>query len=137
MYSLAYTSERGILRYGEGSMINTEMRIGIDLGGTKIEALAIDKQGGFPGGCRKEALARFLRLVSSPASDQDAWDSLGRPTARLPSSPLWKRWRINYDARLDEFKERAKHLAELRKQPSPARALTTTTRRPLRGGRRP
>ena len=26
-------------------MTNTEMRIGIDLGGTKIEALAIDDQG--------------------------------------------------------------------------------------------
>jgi transcriptional regulator with XRE-family HTH domain len=99
--------------------------------------LAIDKQGGFPGGCRKEALARFLRLVASPDSDRDAWDSLGRPMAKLPSSPLWKRWRINYDARLDEFRERAKHLAELRKQPSPARALTTTPRQPLRGGRRP
>jgi transcriptional regulator with XRE-family HTH domain len=88
--------------------------------------LAIDKQGGFPGGCRKEALARFTRLVSSPDSDRDAWDSLGRPMAKLPSSPLWKRWRINYDASLDEFKARAKHLDELRKQPSPAQSFTRT-----------
>src|SRR5882724_7399276 len=33
------------LRYGKGSMTKTEIRIGIDLGGTKIEALAIDNQG--------------------------------------------------------------------------------------------
>jgi hypothetical protein len=93
--------------------------------------LAIDKQGGFPGGCRKEALVRFTHLVASPDADRDSWDSLGRPVAKLPSSPLWKRWRISYDASLDEFKERAEHLDELRNQPSPGWS-STITRRSLR-----
>src|ERR1700716_1027538 len=43
-------------------MINTEMRIGIDLGGTKIEALAIDKQG--------VELARYR--IDTPRDDYDA-----------------------------------------------------------------
>jgi fructokinase len=38
-------SNEAPLRYGKGSMKNTGMRIGIDLGGTKIEALAINNQG--------------------------------------------------------------------------------------------
>src|SRR5258705_12993681 len=43
-------------------MINTEMRIGIDLGGTKIEALAIDNQG--------LELARYR--IDTPRDDYDA-----------------------------------------------------------------
>ena len=39
--------------------------------------LAIDKQSGFPGGCRTDALACFTRLVSPPLTDRDDWDSLG------------------------------------------------------------
>jgi transcriptional regulator with XRE-family HTH domain len=80
-------------------------------------ALAIDRQRGFPGGCRKEPLARFTRMVSSLSSDKEAWDSLGRPMSKPPTSPLWKRWRINYDAALDEFTARAKELDELRNRP--------------------
>jgi hypothetical protein len=98
--------------------------------------LAIDKQSGFPGGCRKEALARFTRLVSPPLADRDDWDSLGRPLAKLPSSPLWKRWRISYDANLDQFKVRAKHLDELRKRPAPQQSSSTAPRR-LRRRHRP
>ena len=53
---------------------------------------------------------------------------VGRPwavaSATLPSSPLWRRWRIRYDASLDQFKQRAKHLDELREQPSPVRSTT-------------
>ena len=48
--------------YGECPMKNTEMRIGIDLGGTKIEALAIDNQG--------VELARHR--VDTPRDDYDA-----------------------------------------------------------------
>ncbi len=77
-------------------------------------ALAIDRQGGVPGGCRKEPLARFTRLISTLSSNKKPWDSLGRPMSKPPTSPLWKRWRINYDAALEEFLERAKHLDELR-----------------------
>ena len=50
--------------------------------------LAIDKQGGFPGGCRKESLARFTRLVyACLIVDRDEWDSLGRPTATVAFIP--------------------------------------------------
>ena len=91
--------------------------------------LAIDKQGGFPGGCRKDALARFARLVSLPDADREVWDSLGRPMAKLPPSALWRRWRISYDADLGEFKARAQHLVELRsarrRTPTCGRSLTT------------
>jgi predicted NBD/HSP70 family sugar kinase len=48
--------------YGKSSMKNTEMRIGIDLGGTKIEALAIDNQG--------VELARHR--IDTPRDDYDA-----------------------------------------------------------------
>jgi transcriptional regulator with XRE-family HTH domain len=96
--------------------------------------LAIDKHGGFPGGCRREALVRFTRLVSAPDMSSGGWDNLGRPMARLPSSALWRRWRISYAAALDEFRARAKHLIEQRDQPSPGRLNNGP--QPSHGGRR-
>jgi fructokinase len=48
--------------FGKSLMKNTEMRIGIDLGGTKIEALAIDNQG--------VELARYR--IDTPRDDYDA-----------------------------------------------------------------
>ena len=48
--------------YGKSSMKNTEIRIGIDLGGTKIEALAIDNHG--------VELARHR--IDTPRDDYDA-----------------------------------------------------------------
>jgi transcriptional regulator with XRE-family HTH domain len=78
-------------------------------------ALAIDRRGGFPGGCRKRPLERFARIIPAVAAGPDAWDSLGRPMAKRPTSPIWKRWRINYDADLDRFEQRARHLDELRR----------------------
>jgi len=80
-------------------------------------ALTIDKRRGFPGGCRKEPLIRFTRIIRFPSSVRDPWDGLGHPMAMLPKSPVWKRWRINYDANLDEFEERAQLLDELRNKP--------------------
>jgi transcriptional regulator with XRE-family HTH domain len=77
--------------------------------------LAIDRRGGFPGGCRKRPLERFTRMIRAAEAETDAWDSLGRPMAKYPTSPIWKRWRINYDADLDRFKQRAGHLDELRR----------------------
>jgi fructokinase len=56
---LSYTAREFI---HESSMTKTEMRIGIDLGGTKIEALAIDNMGG--------ELARYR--VDTPRDDYDA-----------------------------------------------------------------
>jgi transcriptional regulator with XRE-family HTH domain len=91
--------------------------------------LAIDRRGGFPGGCRKRPLERFTRIVPAAATEPDAWDSLGRPMAKLPTSPIWKRWRINYDADLAQFEQRARHLDELRRRPGDRR----TNRIPRRG----
>jgi transcriptional regulator with XRE-family HTH domain len=77
-------------------------------------ALAIDRQGGFPGGCQKEPLLRFVQSIDLPSADPDAWDSLGHPMGTRPTSPIWRRWKINYDAALVEFEERARRLDELR-----------------------
>lgn len=79
-------------------------------------ALAVDRRGGFPGGCRKESLARFAERIPAPPPGSEIWDSLGRPMADTPTSPIWKRWRINYDADLSQFEQRARHLDELRKE---------------------
>lgn len=76
--------------------------------------LAINRRRGFPGGCRTEPLARLVRIIPTPAPGSDTWDSLGRPMAQPPTSPLWKRWRINYDADLTQFEQRARHLDEFR-----------------------
>jgi transcriptional regulator with XRE-family HTH domain len=79
-------------------------------------ALAIDRQRGFPGGCAREPLDRLTRLIRPPAPGRRAWDSLGHPRHSLPTLPLWKRWRIRYDATLTEFEARAEHLNGLRAQ---------------------
>jgi len=78
--------------------------------------LAIDRRGGFPGGCRREPLARLVRIIPAPSPGRHAWDSLGRPMLQPPTSPLWKRWRINYDADLTQFEQRARHLDEFRRR---------------------
>jgi transcriptional regulator with XRE-family HTH domain len=77
-------------------------------------ALAIDRQGSFPGGCERAPLDRFTRIIRPPAPHRRTWDSLGHPMVSTAKSPLWKRWKINYDASLDGFKSRAEHLNELR-----------------------
>ena len=101
-------------------------------------ALAIDRRGGFPGGCRNEPLDRFTRMIRTAASGPDVWDSLGRPMANPPTSPLWRRWRINYDADLARFEQRARHLDELRRDAgTPERTASTGTEPPRRpAGRR-
>jgi transcriptional regulator with XRE-family HTH domain len=88
-------------------------------------ALAIDRQGGFPGGCRRGSIERLLKNLEGlrPRS----WDDLGKPISGPPASPIWKRWRINYDATLDQFEVRARHLDDLRvrtrRRPSARRLL--------------
>jgi transcriptional regulator with XRE-family HTH domain len=79
-------------------------------------ALAIERGGGFPGGCRKEPLERFLASLEKAGkrSVAPAWDDLGKPASGPPTSPIWKRWHIRYDASLGEFEERAGHLRRLR-----------------------
>ena len=76
-------------------------------------ALAIDRQRGFPGGCRRGPLERFLKTVEPP-EEGAAWDDLGRPGDGLPASPLWRRWRISYGSTLGEFERRAVELASAR-----------------------
>jgi len=48
-------------------------------------SLAIENRGGFPGGCRRDLLARFLKKVTLPGGVKPAWDdwtsiaTTGRP----------------------------------------------------------
>jgi transcriptional regulator with XRE-family HTH domain len=79
-------------------------------------ALAIENRGGFPGGCRSDLLARFLKIVRIPGGGKADWDDLGRPTAKSPTSPIWKRWRINYEADVSVFEQRARLLLDLQSQ---------------------
>jgi transcriptional regulator with XRE-family HTH domain len=105
-------------------------------------ALAIDRRAGFPGGCRKEPLERFLRATNHP-SESEAWDDLGKPAAEPPTSPPWRRWRIAYDADLAQFRDRAEHLHSRRTQPPSrpargrARIVVTVRRGPARSGDSP
>jgi hypothetical protein len=74
--------------------------------------LALERAGGFPGGCPgKEDLLAFVKRIPKPATDR--WDDLSRPAERLPTSPVWKRWRINYAADLATFRKRAESLVDL------------------------
>ncbi|WP_406701344.1 helix-turn-helix transcriptional regulator (plasmid) [Singulisphaera sp. Ch08] len=76
-------------------------------------ALAIDRQSGFPGGCRKGPLERFLLQAKLPGASEP-WEDLGKPATERSTSPLWRRWRIAYDADLSQFRQRAEHLQSLR-----------------------
>jgi transcriptional regulator with XRE-family HTH domain len=71
-------------------------------------ALLIDRQKGFPGGCFREPLLRFLKAVVPPK--EGAWDALGRPEDSPPKYPAWKRWRINFPSSPARFEERAREL---------------------------
>jgi transcriptional regulator with XRE-family HTH domain len=76
--------------------------------------LALERIGGFPGGCpAKEDLAAFLKSIKKPTPHR--WDDLGRPAEKPPTSPIWKRWRINYAADLGTFRQRAFQLTALAK----------------------
>jgi len=75
-------------------------------------ALTIDRQKGFPGGCHRGPLERFLKAVKLPTQGA-RWDDLGRPSNDQPASPVWKRWKVNYGAKIDDFKRRATELASL------------------------
>jgi transcriptional regulator with XRE-family HTH domain len=75
-------------------------------------SLALERTGGFPGGCPgKEDLLGFLKRIKRPPSD--GWDDLGRPAEKPPASPLWRRWRISYAGDLDSFRQRAQALVLL------------------------
>lgn len=77
-------------------------------------ALTLERMGGFPGGCPgKEDLAAFVKRIKKPPPHR--WDDLGRPSDKLPTLPVWKRWRINYTADLATFRKRAEALVSLAK----------------------
>jgi transcriptional regulator with XRE-family HTH domain len=77
-------------------------------------ALALERIGGFPGGCPgKEDLVAFVKSIKKPPSHR--WDDLGRPAEKPSTSPIWKRWRINYAADLATFRQRALGLVSLAK----------------------
>jgi transcriptional regulator with XRE-family HTH domain len=79
-------------------------------------ALALDRMGGFPGGCAGKAdLEAFLGGTKQPTAAR--WDSLGKAADDPPALPLWKRWRISYPADLATFRRRAESLASLLETP--------------------
>jgi transcriptional regulator with XRE-family HTH domain len=84
-------------------------------------ALTIDKHYRFPGGCpARRELERFLRKVRQRKRDGiTVSDDLGHPSSTGPLHPLWKRWRINYDANLETFRRRAAHLTSLHARGNP------------------
>lgn len=88
-------------------------------------ALSIERGGGFPGSCRKEPLEHFLTAVEAARKRAitPVWDDLGKPKSALPTSPIWKRWHISYDASLEEFEGRARHLDGLRMKKTRSRVL--------------
>ena len=72
-------------------------------------ALTIDIRSGFPGGCNRMPLARFVRSVRLAPERQ--LDDLGRPVEPIPTSPLWRRWMIGYGATIEDFERRAASLS--------------------------
>jgi transcriptional regulator with XRE-family HTH domain len=76
-------------------------------------ALAIDRQKGFPAGCRRGSLERFVAMVRVPPRGSP-YDDLGMPSDGTPTSPIWRRWKIRYGATLDDFARRARSLVSLR-----------------------
>jgi transcriptional regulator with XRE-family HTH domain len=99
-------------------------------------ALTIDRQAGFPGGCRRSLLERFLKTVKLPPAEAQC-DDLGRPSKRQPASPIWRRWKIRYGATIDDFKRRATELAAMREAPKmlprPGRTRGRATIKTLEG----
>jgi transcriptional regulator with XRE-family HTH domain len=95
-------------------------------------ALAIERQQGFPGGCRRGPLERFLKAVEPPGEGV-AWDDLGRPGEGPAVSPLWRRWGISYGATLDDFERRATELASARVRAHTVPGAAGPVRRSRRG----
>ncbi len=76
-------------------------------------ALAIERQKGFPGGCRRRQLERFLKRIPLPPQEAP-WDNLGRLAEGPPTSPVWRRWKISYGVKIEDFNRRALTLAPTR-----------------------
>jgi transcriptional regulator with XRE-family HTH domain len=128
--ALAWTDLKCDLLAGHATVAGTTYR----LAWLADVVLAIDRKEGFPGGCHKDPLARFLERIDRP-DESRAWDSLGKPSTETPQSPIWRRWKINYDAGLAQFQERASHLHWLRTQ-SLSRSRLRPARAPFRDRRK-
>ncbi len=92
-------------------------------------ALSLDRQSGFPGGCRRRPLEQFLNDPGLSREIQE-WDGLGKPSDADPQSPLWRRWKIRYDAKIHQFQDRAQILHSLRdpgQNPTHARSRLIVT----------
>jgi hypothetical protein len=73
-------------------------------------ALTIHGTLGFPGGCPGHKNLELFVGALSKAKLLLKSDDLGRPGEEGNLPPVSKRWKINYDAPLSAFVERAKHL---------------------------
>jgi transcriptional regulator with XRE-family HTH domain len=91
-------------------------------------ALAIDRQRGFPAGCRRGPLERFLKAAPAPPEGAP-WDDLGHPAGHAPASPIWRRWKIRFGATLEDFRRRAADLAALREAGTESRSAARSATR--------
>jgi transcriptional regulator with XRE-family HTH domain len=73
----------------------------------------LSRDGRIPGKCHRSLIHKFLLLVKQPG-EEAPWDDLGFPSREPPSSALWTRWTIRYEADLDQFQQRARELHEAR-----------------------
>jgi len=89
-----------------------DLRAGIRLAWLADVALTIHRTDGFPGGCpQRRELEKYIRLWSKYAESLlTREDDLGRPAEGNALPPVWKRWKIRYDAPPSAFVERARHL---------------------------
>jgi hypothetical protein len=94
-----------------------DLRVGVRLAWLADVALTIHRNEGFPGGCpHRRELEKCVRWWSKHSTQFAETDDLGRPAPGDDLPPVWKRWKIRYDASLSAFVDRARHLRSLREQ---------------------
>jgi hypothetical protein len=94
----------------------SDRRAGFRLAWLADVALTIDRVQGFPGGCPQRRHLEALVKWESARKRFLHEDDLGRPATGDLLPPVWKRWKITYDAPLSVFVERARHLQSLLEQ---------------------
>jgi hypothetical protein len=97
-----------------------DLRVGVRLAWLADVALTIHRNDGFPGGCpQRMELEVYVRWWSRHPTQPARADDLGRPAEGDALPPVWKRWKITYDAPLSAFAERAQRLQSLRERRRP------------------